>query len=186
MKLFSKLSVSILFFSACQQPYMPKPIGYFRISLPDTVYTLYENSDCHYSFEVNKEAVITSKKNEPCWDDIQYHSIHSVIQLTYKQVHKNLDTLLRDAREFAFKHSVRADGISEKIYMDSVRRVYGIIYEIHGNTATNYQFFATDSVRHFLRGTAYIHSQPNTDSTGPVTHFLGQEILRIVETLKWR
>lgn len=180
------LAALVIYMVCCQQPMTPKPIGYFRIKLPETIYDMYHNEQCPYSFEINSSASILSKKGAPCWEDIQYKSIHSVIQLTYKPVLGNLDTLLRDAKEFAFKHGVRADGISEQLYVDDERRVYGILYEIHGNTATNYQFFVTDSLKHFLRGTAYVHSQPNIDSTGPVTHFLGREIRHIVETLHWK
>lgn len=186
MKHLLNLIFLLGFLHSCTETYTPKPVGYFRIDLPDTVYTLYNNGQCPYTFEYNQSATITAKHNQPCWEDIEFRSIYGVIQLTYKPVKSNLDTLLRDAKEFAFKHGVKADGISETLYIDTVRRVYGILYEIYGNTATNYQFFATDSSHHFLRGTAYVHSQPNIDSTGPVTHFLGREIRHIVETLRWK
>lgn len=187
MKLaYNILGYLIFLVVGCQQTYTPKPFGYFRITLPDTSYTPYQNPSCPYTFDVNQQATIQAKQKNPCWDDIYYYSIQSVIQLTYKPVTGNLDTLLKDAKEFAFKHGIRADGISEQIYTDHNRQVYGIFYEIYGNTATNYQFFVTDSIRHFLRGTAYVHSQPNVDSTAPVTHFLGKEIRHIVESLQWK
>ncbi|MFN4299369.1 MAG: gliding motility lipoprotein GldD [Thermaurantimonas sp.] len=186
MKKLLKIYVFILILLGCTEVYKPKPTGYFRISLPDTIYQEYDNMLCPYTFEYNQSATIKAKQNQPCWEDIEFKSIHGVIQLTYKPVKSNLDTLLRDAKEFAFKHGVKADGISETLYIDTARRIFGIFYEIYGNTATNYQFFVTDSTRHFLRGTAYVHSQPNIDSTGPVTHFLGNEIRHIVETLRWK
>ncbi len=181
-----KFNVLFVLLTGCQEAYSPRPTGYFRISLPDTLYIAYENPMCPYTFDINQQATVLPKKKNACWDDIHYKSIHSVIQLTYKPISGNLDTLLKDAKEFAFKHGIRADGISEHIYTDPSRQVFGILYEIYGNTATNYQFFVTDSNRHFLRGTAYVHSQPNIDSTGPVTHFLGREIRHIVETLNWK
>ncbi|GCD79823.1 gliding motility lipoprotein GldD [Schleiferia thermophila] len=165
---------------------MPKPIGYFKISLPEKTYVQFDKQGCPYTFEINKAVNISDKNRNPCWHDLNYTVLHSVIQLTYRPIHNNLDTLLKDAREFAYKHGVKADGIAEKIYIDPDRKVYGILYEIYGNTATNYQFFATDSLRHFIRGTAYVHSQPNLDSTAPVTHFLGDEIRHLMETLQWK
>jgi len=47
------------------------------------------------------------------------------------------------------------------------------------------QFYLTDSVRHFLRGSLYIRATPNIDSLKPVIEFLKTDVVRLIETLTW-
>jgi gliding motility-associated lipoprotein GldD len=65
--------------------------------------------------------------------------------------------------------------------------VHGIIFEVEGTgTASAYQFFATDSTNHFLRGALYFMARPNSDSLKPVVAHLEKDIEHILTTLKWR
>jgi gliding motility-associated lipoprotein GldD len=63
--------------------------------------------------------------------------------------------------------------------------VYGIVYDIRGNTASAVSFFATDSIQHFLSGSLYFSVQPNIDSLSPVIRFFKEDIVHLIETLKW-
>ena len=62
----------------------------------------------------------------------------------------------------------------------------GVYFTLKGNTATGNQFFATDSVRHFLRGALYFSASPNFDSIRPVNNFLKQDVEHLINTLRWR
>ncbi len=164
--------------------YTPKPRGFFRIGLPERKYTQL-NIDCPYSFQYNENARWRQKKN--CWGDLYYPDLKATLQLTYKAVTpENRQTLLNDGRELAYKHTVMADGIEEKLYTDSVRDVNGLLYLIEGEAASNLQFFMTDSTDHFLRGVLYFYAEPNPDSLQPVNNFMVGEVTHLIETLKWQ
>lgn len=167
------------------EDYSPKPRGYFRLNLPAKEYQLLQN-DCPYTFEYNKNAQWQKARRE-CWGDVYYPTIKARLQLTYKEVTpENLETLLNDGRELAYKHAVKADGIQEKLYTDKQRGVYGILYNIQGEAATNTQFFVTDSTEHFLRGVLYFYAEPNVDSLRPVNQYMYDEVVHLIETLRWQ
>jgi gliding motility-associated lipoprotein GldD len=80
---------------------------------------------------------------------------------------------------------VKADAITEQAYLNDENRVYGILYELKGNTASNIQFVLSDSTKHFLRGALYFNVNPNKDSIAPVVDYIREDIIRLVETLEW-
>lgn len=183
----NSLLVLALLITSCgeEEAYAPKPHGYFRIGLPATEYQELDLG-CNYSFEYNKQARWEQAAKE-CWGDIYYPSIKARLQLTYKPVYDdNLETLLNDSRELAFKHTVKADGIKENLIMGEDENMYGILYRIRGEAATNVQFFVTDSTENFLRGVLYFYAEPNEDSLQPVNDYMYREIEHLIETLKWQ
>ena len=171
-------------FTACEEDYQPKPEGYFRIGLPGTTYAQLE-SDCPYTFQLNTDAQFKHKKD--CWADVYYGKIRGTIQLTYKdlQSEADLDKVLKEAQELAYKHTVAAQGIGEKLYLNPERNVYGILYQMQGNAASSAQFYATDSSQHFLRGVLYFYSAPNADSLQPVNAYMYDEMVHLIESLEW-
>jgi gliding motility-associated lipoprotein GldD len=64
--------------------------------------------------------------------------------------------------------------------------VYGIYYEVGGNAASALQFFVTDSIKHFLRGSLYFYNTPNADSIAPVLNFIKPDVMELIKTLKWQ
>lgn len=173
-------------FIACggEDDYTPKPRGYFRINLPEQEYTDLK-SDCPFTFEYNENAQWQPKEN--CWGDIYYASLNARLQLTYKDVQKeSLEKLMEDGRSLAYKHTVKADGIHEKIYTNEESGVYGILYRIRGEAASNTQFFMTDSTNHFIRGVLYFYAEPNADSLRPVNEYMYDEVVHLIETLEWQ
>ena len=83
-------------------------------------------------------------------------------------------------------HISKADAISEQVFSDPENKVYGILYDLKGNTATAVQFFVTDSTRHYFRGSLYFMSEPNPDSIAPVNEFFRKDIIHMIETLRWK
>ena len=60
-------------------------------------------------------------------------------------------------------------------------------YHLKGqNVASTYQFWATDSTRHFLRGSLYIDCTPNNDSLAPVLTYIQEDINHLIESIRWR
>ncbi|MEY4085507.1 MAG: hypothetical protein RL074_1294, partial [Bacteroidota bacterium] len=52
--------------------------------------------------------------------------------------------------------------------------------------ATNAQFYATDSTKHFVTGSVYFYAKPNFDSIMPATSYIKNDMQRLLETLKWK
>lgn len=109
-----------------------------------------------------------------------------MVHCSYLPVRNNLPQLLADAQEFVYSHSVKASAIPEQEYIDSVHHVFGVFYELEGNTATPMQFFLTDSTRHFFRAAVYINTIPNQDSLAPVISFLQADMRTLVESFRWQ
>jgi gliding motility-associated lipoprotein GldD len=93
---------------------------------------------------------------------------------------------MEESRELAYKHSIKANAIEERIFVNPEEKVYGTVYQIEGNAASPIQFFLTDSIRHFLRGALYIRATPDIDSLKPVIEFLERDVIQIIETTKWK
>ena len=91
-----------------------------------------------------------------------------------------------DALEFVYKNVSHASSIPERDYMHPEEKVYGVLFDLEGNTASSCQFFLTDSTRHFFRGSVYCNCQPNADSLAPVYEYLKTDVIRLVESFKWR
>lgn len=173
---------------SCNSDYVPKPQGYFRISFPEKAYVKFD-STCSYTFEYPKYGKIeptSGSHSEPCWINISFPAFNGKIHLSYKTIENNLTQLTEDSRTLAYKHTVKADAIDEKVYYNPTNSTYGILYDIKGNAASSIQFFVTDSVSHFIRGALYFENQPNKDSLAPVIAFFREDILHLIETLEWK
>jgi gliding motility-associated lipoprotein GldD len=188
------LSGGIFFFlvlliaSSCRKNYIPKPRGYFRIDFPDKEYQIYNSKECQYSFEYPVYGIITDfdgNNTEPCWINIVFPEYGGKIHLTYRPLRDNLAEHVEDVRTLVYKHIIKADDIKENLIMYPERNVFGIFYDIEGNTASSVNFFITDSTRNFLRGSLYFNVIPNIDSLKPVIDFFKQDIKHLIETFEW-
>ena len=119
---------------------------------------------------------------------MRYPSIRANMQLTYKNISgpQELANVLNEAQDLAFKHSVKAEGIGEKVYSNPEKKIHGILYSMQGNAASSSQFFVTDSANHFMRGVLYFYSVPNADSLKPVNEFMYNEMVQLIESLEWK
>ncbi len=180
----------IAFSSACHQGDTPKPRGYLRIALPDKGYQAFD-SVYPYRMEYPKYADFvpdTRESAEPYWADIVFPGFKGRIHLSYKTVNnaEELREYLEDARTFVHRHIPKATAIREEIIMHPENRVFGMLYQIRGKeVASPLQFYATDSVDHFLRGALYFNVRPNNDSLAPVIGFLEADIRHLFSTLEW-
>jgi gliding motility-associated lipoprotein GldD len=195
-----KNSISIVIISAmimtgCREVPVPKPKGYFRIDLPEKEYivfkdTIRQNGYLPLSFEYPVYGTISFDENvnpEPGWFNVDFPPYKARIYLTYKRINNDLEELMEQTYQMNVKnHISKADAISEQVFSNPENRVYGILYDLKGNTATAVQFFVTDSVHHFFRGSLYFLSEPNPDSLAPVNQFFREDIVHMIETLKWK
>ena len=167
----------------CKDEALPKPSSFLRLDYPEAKYASFEN-ECPYTFEMNSDAIV--KKGKNCDFTITYPKMKATIYLTYKPVTKNINELLRDAQKLTFEHVIKADDILEQPYLNPDKKVYGMFYQVEGNAATNSQFYATDSTKHFVTGSVYFYAKPNYDSIMPAASYIKNDMQRLMETLKWK
>jgi len=181
--------------SGCREIAVPRPRGYFRIDLPEKNYVSFNDSvsgatDMPVSFEYpsygNISRIIQGNTG-PGWFNIDFPAFHATIYLTYKDVNNDLEALMEQTYRLNIKnHIAKADAINEMLITDPSRKVYGILYDLKGNTATAVQFFLTDSTDHYLRGSLYFNVESNPDSLAPVVEFFRDDIIHLIETLNWK
>jgi gliding motility-associated lipoprotein GldD len=168
---------------------VPKPRGYYRIALADKSYTEYQ-SDCGVKMEVNAsskvEVINKNNSKDSCWFNIYYPRHKARLHCTYFPIHNNFEKLIGEAYEFAVSHEMKASAMKRTLIEDTDRNMFGIIYDIEGEAASQLQFFLTDSTKHFFRGSLYFFNSPNPDSIAPVLDYVRQDVLRITQTLKWQ
>jgi gliding motility-associated lipoprotein GldD len=184
----NKISYLILFFIpflvlSCKDSVLPKPSSYLRLDYPEAQYANFENN-CPFAFDINEKAIIKADKD--CGFSISYPKMKATIYLTYKPVNGNINNLLRDAQKLTYEHVIKADDILEQPYLNPEKKVYGMFYQVNGNAATNSQFYATDSIKHFVTGSVYFYAKPNFDSIMPAASYIKNDMQRIMETLKWK
>ena len=178
------LLLLILFlFSGCKKEVLPKPTSHLRLDYPVAEYAAFESS-CPYTFNINGDAIIKGKKE--CGFTITYPKMKATIFLTYKTVNGDIDKLLRDAQKLTYEHVIKADDILEQPYINKEKKVYGMFYNVSGNAATNAQFYATDSIKHFVTGSVYFYAKPNFDSIMPASDYIRNDIQTLMESLKWK
>ena len=183
------LTLVVLACMACNRVSTPRPYGYYRIATPDTAYVDFAKSQGNYpyTFALSKNAVVEPRTdvNEPYWINIVYPALNATIHCSYKPVRNNLRELTNDALEFVYRNASFATAIPERDYMHPEANVYGVLFDLEGNTASSCQFFVTDSTRNFFRASVYCNCPPNADSLAPVYQYLRTDIIKMVESFEW-
>jgi gliding motility-associated lipoprotein GldD len=178
--------------SGCRHTTVPKPKGYFRIDLPEKRYILFDGPDrelpFYFEYPVYGNLSFNHEyANEPGWFNIEFPSYKASLYLTYKDIHKDFATLMEETYTMNVKnHISKADAINDKAFANDAEKVYAVLYDLKGNTASAVQFYATDSIKHYLRGSLYFSAEPDADSLAPVINFFRDDIIHLIETLKWK
>lgn len=172
--------------SSCNE-YTPKPKAYPRIERQKVELAKFEQAA--FSFQYPSSAKIEEVKDthqEGFWFNILYPEFDAVIYCTYLPItKKTLGKALDDSYQLAYSHASKADGISQVLYSNPLHHAFGGIYNIEGAVAVPVQFYVTDSVSNFLRGSLYFNQIVNADSIAPVRDFLRNDIVSIMESLEW-
>lgn len=189
------LTIRFLFFAltlclmACQPDYLPKPLGYNRLVLPEHEYQSLPDT-LPYSFEYSRHATLladTSRIREKSWIEIYYPGIKSNIHITYKviQNQKLLKEFMDDSYTLTSKHQIKAYAINEVITKTPSGKT-AVIAELEGEVPSQFQFTITDSTRNFMRGALYFNTQVANDSLAPAIEYMKRDIMQIINTLEWK
>lgn len=184
MKKVSLFFLLIFLLIACEKTPLPKPHGQLRLEYPEAKYDLFK-SNCGFDFEHSIFAELREKKY-PCWYDLFYPSLNATIYLSYHPLQDNFEILMKDAEERVYKHAIRASFIKERSFSHPEKKVYGKLYELGGQSASNAQFVLTDSTKHFLSGALYFYTKPNEDSLRPAINYIQRDIEHLMQTLYWK
>lgn len=180
-KLLGFFLVLFLFLS-CEGDIVPKPKAYLDLNYPKSTYKKLEIKR-PYSFQVSEYSVVKDEKNN--WLKIQYPRLKASVDITYRPVKNNLKELIQEAEKLVFKHTVKAEKIASNDFVNKEKKVFGSLYEISGNAASQLQFHLTDSTKHFIKGALYFKTKPNYDSVLPAVAYIRKDVLELIESLKW-
>ncbi|RFS24099.1 gliding motility lipoprotein GldD [Chitinophaga silvatica] len=193
-KALAIIALLLLGMTACENVPTPKPRGYFHIKFPERKYKTFDNPGYPYTFEypayaniIKDTSFFGAAPENPYWINVDFPSLNGKIYMSYKIIGGNnsFDKLVDDAFKMTYKHTYKASYIDENA-IHTNNNVSGTFYEVGGNAASAKQFYVTDSTKHFLRGALYFDATPNADSLAPVDKFLEQDMIHLVETLRWR
>ena len=179
----------VLFVASCDREYLPKPLGYNRLELPEPAYQSLPDS-LPYTFNYSKHAILladTSYVRDKFWIEIYYPTIKSNIHITYKQLNGNkglLKEFMDDAYTLTAKHQIKAYAINEVITVTPSGKT-AVIAELEGEVPSQFQFTMTDSARHFLRGALYFNTKVQNDSLAPAIEYMKRDMMHMINTLEW-
>ena len=173
----------LLFLFCCKSEVQPKPKAYLRLKYEKPNYKIIKTGS-NFSFEHNTLANYKISKNKSL--QLIYSGMKATLYMNYNSVEDNIDSLLNDAYQLPFKHISKAESIPEKIFINNEKKVYGTLFSVVGDAASQFQFFLTDSTNHFLVGSVYFYARPNYDSLFPAIKFLEKDLVYLIETFKWK
>lgn len=182
MRKFYILFLIVILVGCNGQELLPKPKGYLRLSYPKKEYKKLSIKR-PYSFEVIKNTNVKDLPKQ--WLKIEYPNLKAAVDITYRPVNNNLKELLMEAEKLVFEHTIKAEQISSNNFEDLDKKVFGRMYDITGNSASQVQFHVTDSSKHFLKGSLFFYSKPNYDSILPAVDYVKKDMIRMMESLEW-
>lgn len=170
--------------------FTPKPKGYNRIVLPPHRYRALPGGH-PYTFAYSQFAVVkrdSSYMAQPHWLNIYYPQLHANVQITYMDVARDrrlYNKMMEDARKLTGKHQVKATSIDERI-LKMPNGMRASVFELQGEVPSQFQFFTTDSTKHFLRGALYFQTATANDSLAPVIEYVKTDMVQMLNTLKYK
>ena len=183
---FVFIALSLLFFCCGKNTDVPKPIGNLRLTYPKNEYDLFSEKNAPFEFQKSIYTKVEQREKQG-WVNLHYPNLKATLYITYSPVNNNLYQLIKDTEKLTFdKHTIKAIEINGQPYENKEKKVYGTLFRLVGNTATNLQFYATDSTKHFMSGAFYFRTKPNYDSLLPAIDYAEKDIKTLIESIKWR
>jgi len=176
----------VIMILSCNE-YTPKPRGYQRIVRQQSEVVQFLNPQFSFTYPSDARIEYLKAEAQPeIWFNIFYPEYNATLYCTYiPLLNQNLSKILDDSYQLAYSHASVAQGISQSQFSDSLHHTYGIIYDIQGSVASPVQFYVTDNTSNFLRGSLYFNEAAKSDSIAPVVGYIRNDVVRIMESLKW-
>jgi gliding motility-associated lipoprotein GldD len=170
--------------------FTPKPKGYNRIDLPPHRYRRLAGGH-PYEFDYSNIAKVlrdSSYLAQPDWLNIYYPTLHANVQITYTNVVRNrqlYNKMMEDARKLTGKHQIKATSIEEKI-LRTPNGMRASVFELEGEVPSQFQFYTTDSTKHFFRAALYFRTATSNDSLAPVIEYVKYDMIKMLNSLKYK
>ncbi len=189
------LILFLLILSGCKhQAELPLPHAFPRIEFPKGEVKSVDQNYCPLKFDfptygtvVQEESFFDEKPSDPCWFTIQIPALNASIHCSYGPIDQNktYQKYIDDEYNLLSKHNIKAE-YREETKLHNQHGVKGMSFEIDGPVASPYQFYLTDSTRHFFRAALYFNSRVNSDSTKPVLEFLKKDLRNMESSFEWK
>jgi len=181
--------------SSCKETILvPKPRMYPKITYPEYTLLKYEPEACPFKFKyasyaqaIKDSSFFGEKPMNDCWFNLQLDVFEGTLHCSYLPITKaaDLTKYIKDSYRLAREHQIKANFIDE-IPIHKTNQVNGILYNLEGPTASSFQFYLTDSTKHFLRASLYFNAQTRPDSLRPILEFVKKDVMTIINTFEWR
>ncbi len=187
---FCKMIRKVIFIFAslllisCEKETQPKPYGELRLEYPSPKYQKFDKN-CSYTFEYSDFAKIVDAK-KPCWYYMNYPKMKAKVFITYFPVKGDFADHVRESEKMVYEHTIKASSIDAKSFQYPEKKVYGNFYELKGQSASNLQFYATDSTKHFVTAYLYFDTRPKPDSLAPAIDYIKKDIKHMLDTFEWK
>ncbi|MGI4875131.1 MAG: gliding motility lipoprotein GldD [Janthinobacterium lividum] len=175
--------------SSGEADFTPKPKGYNRIDLPPHRYRQLAPGR-PYTFEYSQSAKVlrdSSYLAQPDWINVYYPELHANVQITYTDVmrdRKLYNKMMEDARKLAGKHQIKATKFEERI-LRTPSGMRASVFELDGEVPSQFQFYTTDSIKHFFRAALYFRTATANDSLAPVIEYVKYDMIKMLNSLRY-
>lgn len=182
--------IFLLLLTGCIGDYLPKPMGYNRIDLPERAFITLEKGK-PYSFQHSIHALVESDSfnlQETAWINLNYKNLGGKVHFTYLELDtkgKDIKTVVNDAINLTAKHQIKAYGIEESVLL-TPQGYTGVVAELTGEVPTQFQFFVTDSTSNFLRGALYFETAMKNDSLAPIIEYIKVDMAHLINSLEFK
>ena len=189
MKILFTLLFILLLFAFGEEIPVPKPPTYLRLELPDHNYRKVES--CRFSYHLAKEYVNGVEQlgqKGDCAFEVDLGRLNGKLYVFYYplQAGDTLSKFINFANDKVDDHKLKATAINDEKILRPKDRVFGTFFELQGDVATNYQFYLTDSVSHFVRAELLLNARPNYDSLRPSLDYIKQDLKKMMNSLQWK
>ena len=167
----------------------PKPRGSYRIDLPQAQYMDLSLDDLPCSFNVSQLVTVELPPVDTAgnWINLTYPALNATIYCSYHPITPaDLTILENECRELVARNVRNADAITEQVYENPEMQVYGMLFRVEGETVSPARFMLTDSTSRFFQGALYYECKLNVDSLSPVTQYLNENVIELIQSFHWK
>ena len=164
----------------------PKPKALWAMSYPDPVPVLHQTQ--WFTMSYNRAALLTPlSQGRFVW---YYPALKADVWVNYLPLDpaesEDWKRGVQDVEDKVALHQDHASAILVQPYENPEKSVYGAIYEIQGNAASQAHFYLTDRHKHLLHGALYFRAKPQYDSLMPAAQYVLRDLKDLTESLTWK
>jgi gliding motility-associated lipoprotein GldD len=183
------MALVMLFSCNSKDNFTPKPHAFPRMVFPEKQYQDAPLKAAPFQFEIPVySAMVEDPRNiGKHWYNLVFPSFDATLHLTYYPFNRweQFDSMVSDTRSLVNKHIQKAEDIIEDPVENYNPNIHGLVFHIDGHTASNMNFYVTDSVKHFVRGALYFNQKTDSDSIAPAFEFLWKDVQHAFKSFKW-